>query len=286
MNLLVSNKVYNFVLIFSLMFSVLCTSCNRKSKSNDYEVVFDSIQIDKVESIDYKKSKINCNLHILFKYPVEYSESSMLDDLQSIFIEKFLPSQYSNLLPKEALDNFATQYIKDFKSLKVEEFFEEDFLLEDENAFLYELSLENEIIYNKNNIISFVVKNTNYEGGAHGSCSICGYVIDLNTGKILSEENFAGINYKKNLSPILASKIAAAKDLNNILELESNGYTSIEDIIPNDNFTIDDKGITYYFNEYEIAAYYVGITEVFIPYEELRPFIINDNPVSSLAGMK
>ena len=286
MNSLVSNKVYIFVLILSITFYVISTSCNRKTKSNNYEVVFDSIQINKMESIDYKQSKINCNLHIMFKYPVGCSDISMLDDLQSIFIDKFFPPQFVNLSPKEALENYSDQYIKDFKSIKVEDYFDEDYILEDENAFLYELFLENEIIYNQNNIISFVVKSTNYEGGAHGSNSICGYVIDLNTGKILSEENFAGINYKKNLSPILAYKIAEAKGLNNASELENSGYQSVDDIFPNENFTIDDKGITYYFNEYEIAAYYVGITEVFIPYVELKSFITKDNPISLLAGLK
>ena len=286
MNFLVSRKVYNFALILSIIFSVLSTSCNRKSKPSDYEVMFDSIQINKVESIDYKQSKINCNLHVVFTYPVGCNDSSILDDLQKIFIEKLFPPQYSDFTPKEAVENFSAQYIKDFKSIKIEDYFKDDFILEDENTFLYELFLENEIIYNHNSIISFVVKRTNYEGGAHGSNEIYGYVIDLNTGKILTEENFAGLNYKKNLSSVLANKIATAKGLSNVSELEGIGYPSIEDIIPNDNFTINDKGITYYFNEYEIAAYFVGITEVFIPYGELKAFITKDNPISLLAGLK
>jgi len=290
MNSLISKKVYAFILTVSVFFSVLNTSCEKKSKSksNDNEVVFDTIQVNKTESIDYKKSKLNCNLHIVFTYPIACKKTLQLSDLQKNFVEKMFPPQYANLSPQEAMENFSAQYINDFKSIKAEDYFSEDhddYILEDENNFLYELSLENEIIYNKNNLISFVVKNTNYEGGAHGSNSIYGYVIDLNTGKILTEDDFARNNYKKNLAPIIAQKIAAAKGLSDVSQLESIGYTAIEDIIPNNNFTVDDKGITYYFNEYEIAAYFVGITEVFIPYEELKIFIANDNPISSLAGL-
>jgi len=157
--------------------------------------------------------------------------------------------------------------------------------LEDENNFIYELNLEDEILYNRNNFISFIVRNTNYEGGMHGSYSVYGYVIDLNTGKFLTEEDFAGNNYKKNLSSVMVQKIAAAKGLDRVSELEDIGYNAIEDIIPNENFTIDDKGITYYFNECEIAAYFVGVTEVFISYEELKAYISIDSPISFLVDL-
>jgi hypothetical protein len=285
MNFYISKKVYAFIAIIFVFFSVLSTSCEKKSKSDDNEVVFDTIQVDKTQSIDYKKSKLNCNLHIAFTYPVACKKASQLSDLQKLFIEHIFPPQYVNLPPQDAVNDFSAQYVRDFQSIKFKDYFDDDYILEDENNFIYELNLENEIVYNRNGFISFVVKIANYEGGAHGSNNIYGYVIELNTGKILTEEDFAGNNYKNNLSSILVQKIAAAKGVSNVSQLESIGYNAIEDIVPNENFTIDDKGITYYFNEYEIAAYFVGITEVFISYEELKTYITNDNPISSLVGL-
>jgi len=283
MNFIIFQKTNIFILALSVFISVISSSCNI-SKSNDYEVAFDTIHVSKTESIDYKKSKLNCNLNISFVYPVACNEASLLRDLQKIFIERIFPPEYSNLSPQEAVDNFVTQYISNYKSIKAEDFFEDDYILEDENDFIYELFLENEIIYNKNNLISFIVKNINYEGGANSSNSIYGYVIDLNTGKFLAENDFAGDNYNENLSFLIVQKIAESKELNNILQLEDIGYYAIENIIPNDNFVIDDKGITYYFNEDDIAAGFIGITEVFISYEELKNFIVKGNPVYSLAG--
>ena len=290
MNFSIAKKVFTFIFTLSVFFSLISISCTKKTKSDDNGVVFDSIQVNETKSIVYKGSNLNCNLHILFNFPTACKKTSSLSDLQKIFIEKAFPSQYANLSPKVAADSFAMQYIKDFQAVKWSDYFDktndsdsddDDYILEDENSFIYELSLENTILYNKDNFISFVVKNTNYEGGAHGSNSIYGYVIDLNTGKLLTEDDFSGNNYKKNLSAVLVKKIMAAKGLTDASQLEDSGY-KIEDIAPNGNFTIDDKGITYYFNEYEIAAYFVGITEVFIPYEELKTYITDDNPVSSL----
>lgn len=250
--------------------------------SNDTGVVFGSIQMDTTQSVDYQKSKLICNLHIAFTYPVECRETSSLSDLQKIFVEKIFPLQYANFSPKDVVSKFSKQYISDFQAIQFKNFFDDDAMLEDENSFMYELDLEDTILYNRNNFISFLVKNTNYEGGLHSSNNVSGYVIDLNTEKILTGDDFEGNNYKKNLSSILVKKIATANGLDDISQLENMGYT-IEDIVPNENFTIDDKGITYYFND-DIAANFIGTTEVFISYEELKPYLSNDNSISSLVG--
>ena len=291
MNFSTSKKVFTFISTLSVFFSLSSISCTKRIKPNDNEIIFDTIQVNKTQSIDYKKSKLNCNLHIAFTYPIAYKKISQLSDLQKLFIKKVFPPQYANLSPQDAVKNFSEQYIRDFQSIPSNGFFNEDDTPEDESDFIdendsiYELNLENEVLYNHNNILSFVVRNINYEGGAQGSNSIYGYVIDLNTGNFLTEEDFAGNNYKKNLSSIIVQKIATAKGLSDVSQLESVGYNAIEDIAPNENFTIDNKGITYYFNESEIAAYFIGITKVFIPYEELKAYITDDSPISSLTGL-
>ena len=285
MNFQALKKIFTFITAISVFLSLFNISCLKKSKSSDNEVVFDTIHVDETQSIDYKQSKLNCNLHISFTYPVSCQKSSQLSDLQKFFIEKSFPPQFANLSPQDAANNYSSQYIRDFQSIKFDDYFADDYILEDENNYIYEQNLENEILYNRNNIISFVVKNINYEGGAHDSNSIYGYVIDLNTMKFLTEEDFAGNNYKKYLSSIIVKKIAAARGLSDVSQLEESMGYKIEDIVPNENFTINEKGICYYFNEGEIAAYFVGITEVFISYEELKSYITNDSPISVLAGL-
>ena len=45
---------------------------------------------------------------------------------------------------------------------------------------------------------------------------------------------------------------------------------------------VDETGITYSFNEYEIAAYVVGVTNVHLPYKEIRYLLRDDSPISQL----
>jgi hypothetical protein len=53
----------------------------------------------------------------------------------------------------------------------------------------------------------------------------------------------------------------------------TNGFFTIEDIVPNNNFWLSDNGIHYSYNEYEIAPYAMGVIDVVVPYSELTEII-------------
>jgi hypothetical protein len=280
--------------IICILCVCFCAACNQKVKNSDNGVSFDTIQSNQTYPSN-DSATLRCNLEISFAYPQSSKEAGKLKNLQEIFIEKVFTQKYVGLSPREAVDSFSIHYIDNFKvleheilsgkPLQDEDLDDDDFVANDDTGFTYYLNLKNKIVYNNNNLLSFTVETENYEGGAHGSHGIYGYVIDLNTGELLTEEAFAGNNFKKNLSSVLVQKIVSAKGLDDVKQLENIGYNQIENIVPNGNFTIDDKGITYYFNEYDIASYFVGITKVFIPYSELKVFITGENPLTPLAGI-
>jgi hypothetical protein len=261
-------------------------SCKNNTKTTGDTLSFDVIKIDETQPHSGKgnsKGSFSCHLSIKFMYPSAYNDQDKLQKVQSDFVERMFSMKYAGLSPQQAADSFKTQYITNFQS---ENFAGEDYYLEDGIDSQYYLYMENKITYNRNNLISFLVESEEFAGGAHGIHSVFGYVIDMNTGEYITEDSFAKTNYKKNISDILIRKIAEDQKISNPQQLEIMGYNNIADIVPNGNFTIDEKGITYYFNEYEIAAYFIGITKVFIPYEELQPFIADDdgNPIAALVN--
>ena len=277
-------KKASFTFTSIVIILLLVISCDRKVKTLNNEISFDTIQFNQTHYLGNDTSKPSCNLKISFVYPKSYTDKNKLQSLQAVFTEKILSEKFANFSPKEAVDEYYVQFLKEFNNFTEDDFTNEDEELKDESGYAYYTELKNEILYNQNNFISFTVSSEIYEGGAHGSHSVYGYVIDLSTGEFLSEDAIAGNNYKKNLATILAQKIALANGLTDVSQLENIGYNNISDIAPNNNFTIDDKGITYYFNEYEIGAYFIGITKVFIPYAELKIYLSKDNPISSLTG--
>jgi hypothetical protein len=259
-------------------------SCRYTAKTADNTISFDTIRVNETQPLGKGNSNavLCCRLNINFTYPNVYNNPDKQHKLQAVFIESMFSVKYAGLSPQQAVDSFKNQYVK---YLQCEKIAEEDYNLDDETEFQYYLNLNNEITYCSDNLISFLVETENFEGGAHGSHSILGYVIDLNTGEFITEDSFAGIGYKKNVSDIIIKKIAESEEIDDPKQLEDIGYNNISDIVPNGNFTISKEGITYYFNDYEIAAYLIGITKVFILYEELENFIVEDNPISILTKL-
>lgn len=277
-------------LIFSItslgMFFFLLFNCSCDFKKNDSDnlIRLDTLQLDKTYSIDNKSDLPSCNIKIKFIYP-KSSDSNSCDTIQSFFIEKVLGETFKKENPKSAVDNFVNHYIHNFKLFienMSDENSENENLYEDETGFSYYIQLQDSITYNKNGFISFTVETISYEGGAHSSKNIYGYVFNLNTKEMITENDFAVTNYEKGMSVLITEKIAESFNTKDIKELENLGFYSIEDIKPNNNFTLNEDGITYYYNSNEIAGSMVGIIKVFISYPELAFFLQNDSPISPL----
>ena len=283
--------VFSFSSICVFLFFFL-TSCDKRIKATDNLVTFNSIQVEETYHINDDQSKPACNLRISFTFPDQGAQSTK--KIQTLFVEKMYGDSFTSLSPQKATENYTLQYIeafKQFESLMREDRkedehghsneFENEYV--DETGYSYYTWLKDTVVFNQNNFISFSVESIVYEGGAHSSRRINGYVINLETEQLLQEDEFAGNQYKNSVSKILAQKIAERNGLTNPADLENLGYSPAEEIIPNNNFTIDNKGITYYFNENEIAGTMVGLTKVFIPYEEINIYMKKENPISLLS---
>ena len=63
-------------------------------------------------------------------------------------------------------------------------------------------------------------------------------------------------------------------DPNETVIAEAGGMMMMEDHIEmNDNFYLMPNGIGFYYNPYEVAAYAVGTTDLFIPFSEIQAFL-------------
>ena len=65
-------------------------------------------------------------------------------------------------------------------------------------------------------------------------------------------------------------------------DLEQIGFFDVAEIGLNKNFYVTEQGIVYTYNEYEIAAYALGTTEVLLNYKDISGFMIPGNPLAPL----
>lgn len=265
--------------------SLLLYGCKTKTQSQvENKISFDSIRVEKVYHLFENPEHPNCNLQINFSFPVKMDNKELLEQVQKQFVLDYFGEEYEEITPREAVDKYTESYIESYKEL------EDDYKLEVERSngspipswFSYYETSENKIEYNRNNILAYSVSFNNYTGGAHGAHSTLYHVIDLKTGKLISEEEIFIEDYQEQLARILVDKIAELNEVQDAKELENIGFFSIEEIFPNNNFLIGDEGITYAFNEYEIAAYVVGLTEVYIPFTEISTLIRKDSPIAHM----
>lgn len=273
-------------MIAIFLLGMLATGCHTGTKKTaENSIRFDSITVDKTYHFFNNPENPNCNLQINFTYPSQFDDKALLKKLQNEFVVSYFGEEYTNLPPAEAVTKYTDRYLKEYKDL------ENDFQEEVEKSAdapvsswysYYEMS-DNKIVYNENDLLSYTVNFENYTGGAHGAHAYQNRVLNLKTGKPVTEEEIFVDNYQDNLARILVDQIAKDFDVENAKELENAGFFSMDEIFPNGNFLVDETGITYTFNEYEIAAYVVGPVTVTLPYEDIRYLLKKESPIAHIA---
>lgn len=262
------------------------SACNMTPKGGQQnKIAFDSTLVDKTYYLLDNPENPHCNLQIKFIYPSD-ADKALLPEIQKQFVNAYLGEAYDTLAPQEAIKKYTDDYIEAYKDL------EEDFKVELTRSekegnpvgawFSYYEMSSNTIRFNQDGLLCFSVNFENYTGGAHGAHAYNHFVLDANTGHRISEEDIFVDNYQDSLAEILVAQIAKQNDISDPKELENMGFFSVDEIYPNNNFFVDDTGITYTFNEYEIAAYVVGPVHVHLSFEEVQYLLRSDTPITQL----
>lgn len=270
------------VIIASLaLVALFASSCFNKEKG----IKFDNLAIKEQVYLfaDNDTTKPFANVEIDFTYPKNYKSKEDLLKLQKIFIGTFFNDMsYDSLSPKEALNAYFDKYTNDYRDLG-NQYYEDMGNLEGDNQpswYWYQLFKSNEILFEDESILSYSVEHYYYEGGAHGSLSAIYYTIDLNNLTTITEENIFKPNFHHLLTERIVENLMKKYDVTTPEDLLNEGFFDINDIAPNNNFWLNNQGVHYIFNQYEIAPYSMGPIEVTIPYQEIQSIIIPE----SIAG--
>ena len=95
-------------------------------------------------------------------------------------------------------------------------------------------------------------------------------MFDRKSGAILSEKDLFADGYRDGVADLLRKTIAANMAADDP-ELES--LVSMEQVVPNDNFSAGADGVTWYFQPYEIGPYALGVVSATISWNELSPYL-------------
>lgn len=117
---------------------------------------------------------------------------------------------------------------------------------------------EMDVVSNENGYLTVHYNGYGYTGGAHGYAYDFYSVVDLENQKKLELKDIVDID-----------KVDWNKVLLKAADERKEGYFEPAKLTYNKNFFFDDKGLSFTYNQYEIAAYVYGIITITVPYSDI-----------------
>ena len=273
-------KKQSIVLLVSILTSTLFFSCTQntiKTEEKDYVKKF-------FLSKDTTKGALSVDIEV--EIPVSFANKEVLKSIRSTIITNLFGQEYTSQVNDSLVLLFTKNLYADYRENN------EPLLTVMDSANRYSFNNEHVVsgfsLLSDKKIYVYGIERYIYMGGAHGLETRNYFNFDLKTGNLITEKDLFKSNYQAELSEIIKKRIVEeSKEMNEtketepILSLEDTDFWS-DSIKPNGNFYITDESINFVFNPYEIAPYYMGQTEVSIPFNRLKNILKPTNIIAYL----
>lgn len=268
-----------FILIISLLPIITFFSCKQKTVRT-----IDKTAVEKAYlSSDTTKGSLKIDIDV--EIPVCYDNAAILDSIKKDVITNLFGPEYTGFGEDSIVQVFIKDLIREYRLTN------QPILAQMDSTNFYSFNNEHHLegfsVLTDENIFSYGINRYVFMGGAHGLSNLTYLNYNLKTGKKITEADIFKPGYEKDLSDIIKSRIVEQSkeddSVQNIEKLEDTDYW-VDEIKPNGNFYLSDEGINYVFNPYEIAPYYMGQTEVNIPYSRIAYLLEPVSVISYLAS--
>lgn len=204
-------------------------------------------------------------LDINVSYPVSGMDKTALGKVGTFLTAEYFGEEYAGLDPEEAIKAYTDDITAEYReeNLGIAQDIEDGKI--PSMTLRHEEYIKGEMYGSHKNIFSYKTSKYVFAGGAHGMTAETAFNFDMKTGEPVVETDFFKEGYSRKLTGLLSAHLPEA--------LESPADTSmmfIREIEPNGNFCVSNEGVTYIYNQYEIAPYAMGIIRITIPWEELE----------------
>ncbi|MCZ4222426.1 RsiV family protein [Pedobacter rhodius] len=135
----------------------------------------------------------------------------------------------------------------------------------------YTSNSQQSLAYNDNGLVVVNFLADAYTGGAHGNYSSTLYCLDVMNKKQMVLSDVVKIN-SNTLQTLLEKNL---RKQYNIKPQDKISTVLFDNFLkPNNNFYFNDNGLAFMYNPYEVASYAQGQIVVFIPFTELKPYLV------------
>lgn len=261
------------ILVLILALNLFLSSCG---KSNEVkEVTSDSKPTESAEleykKINFSKSNEGCDTasgKACATYSanwIEYTSGNIKDKLNSFINTYLLDSAYSLETPVKYpnVEAIADSFIANFNSFKTE--------IDYEIGWSWEMDISEQ--YRSSKVVVLNMTTAGFTGGAHGFQTVNFYNLSRENGNRLELSDILKPGFEDELNKLVDAQYRKDKGLSPTANLATEGDLFENEIKFNNNFAITKDGILFFYNQYEIAAYAYGQTEVLIRYDQLGDWL-------------
>lgn len=282
----IQGGIFSSILCGALSTMVLpgCTG-NRSAEGSRLSV--DSIPMDTTVYLDASNPKApQCQIKINFKYLRSAEANDSLTEVINKVLEEAFSSAHAGAASPQAFvsaikESLASDYLKD-----VQKNYETDVkngMKADEipDWYNYEYEINSELTEGKDSIWNYSVTTFQYTGGAHPSSWGHWVNVDARNGRELTKEKVFRKGTDEDICKLIFVRLLEEANR----KLETDTLTCLEglnqmgilldtDLYVPDNFRLGKDGVTFLYNQYDIAPRPMGQFELTVPYEEINTYLI------------
>ena len=200
-------------------------------------------------------------IDISAEYPAAGLKEQAMLKMSSAITEALFGEEYAGMPPETAMQAYRNDLTEEYRAENLPMLDREELA---GSMMSWEDMVAGEADTWEGKTLSYTVTRYSYRGGAHGMSSETSYNFDMKSGEAIGECDFFREGYEARLTQLLSAHLPES--------LESPADTSmmfLREIGPNGNFRLSDDGVTYIYNQYEIAPYSMGVIRITIPWDEL-----------------
>lgn len=248
------------LIIFLILLSVIaCRNENRTVKAGQTEYQSPAFKYDSIivfsKNVSFESESVKDTSTAKISYPI------FADEKINQFIQQKVLNAADETEQYSSYPDFANAFVKNY----------DDFIKENKGyAQTWFLDGRVEVKKQKPGYLSLLFSFVNYEGGAHPNSSYIYLNYDPESSREIILDSLIIAGTKPKLTAVAEKifrkneKLTATASLKDSYFFENNTFTL------NNNFTITDEGLKFLYNPYEIKAYAFGVTELVIPFSDLK----------------
>lgn len=265
-----------YILIL-LLIALVIIGCGKKTETTGKESKENKQEAKTQDSLKYeiknfKKTYKDCNdkddkcSYLKISYPVFSGDA--VSEINKV-IDKYLTDSIFTVDGKGSnvtLNGLATAFFGEYESILKD--------ASPDYPIVYALDINSSVVYNKPGALSLSIDYYINTGGAHPNSYARYFVFNPKTGKQLRLSDIFNNGFEDKLNKLIDRKFRELRNLKDTDRLDGEkGYLFDNFIKFNDNFIMTKDGINFFYNNYEIAPYAAGPTELKFTYKELEEIL-------------